>query len=1628
MKSIEFQIYDYRETHQTFEDDDDSERETMGEYVIQVFGRTMDGKSVYAKLKDFKPRFYLKVPQNWTNRHLKRMETYLKSKDNRKIWANYRDCLETCSMVKRKKAYGFTNNKQFKFAVLTFSNLYACKKFSFLFELNKVYIPGVTTRAITFKVYEANLTPMLRCFHIQDVPGCGWVEASNFEQVKSKYKDSTCDYEIILNYKDIKPISKESNAPLRICSFDIECDSCDGMFPQANRPKDNIIQIGCTYTYLGKSEPFREYICTLNTCDDIRGAVVESFDDERDLLLAWVEELKNSDADILTGYNIFYFDEKYIMDRAKYLGIEVDIKYLSKLKTYRCPFKEQKLASSALGENLLRYFDTPGLVHIDLMKDVQKTYNLSSYKLDKVASNFIKGIVKEIKVIKNRRKTKSSVTKYQLICDQVNDLHLDDYIHLELMESFVSEDIGEKFKVIKLDTDSKVITIETDLDLVDECDFSRGKIYWSQAKDDVPPKEIFRMQHLGSKERSIVAKYCLKDCRLVNLLINKLEVVTKNIEMANVCYVPLSYLFVRGQGIKLFSLCLKEYRKYGFLFPVVRKPNEDLGSYEGAIVFDPIPNVSYQAYAVKDYASLYPSSIIHKNMSHETKVDDDDFDNLPGVEYFNARFRDETGSWQYRRFAKLEGEFGVVPTILRTLLGERKAVKKQMKVEKDPFKYAILDAKQLALKVTANSLYGQLGASTSPVRERDIAACTTSTGREMLILAKKYDEEILPWIINGLQKAYQKNDTDTIEHIYHKEMKEPDNVKLREQIKKFCEKTASYTFNPIIKYGDSVIGDTPLLLRNKHTNEILIEKIKNLTTTWENYHQGKESSEIKNFQTWTEKGWTDIKRVIRHKIEPSKKLLKIQTHQGVVVVTDEHSLLDKNGNSINAANTKIGNSLLHSFPDKLDFSNNNTFYGKNINEEMAYILGFFMGDGSCGYYETCKKASFAFNNKELNLLENLKKMCDNIFPEFEWKILDTIHSSNVYKLVPKKKKDKLIDFIKYTRKEMYNNEREKKVPNCILNSSKKIMLSFWLGLYQADGFKTNYGSISKEWYNNDNIKLVINNENNTIKCGQQIDQKGTESSLGIYYLAKMLGYQVSINCRNDKKDIYRIRVSNKLRKNPDMIKKITEWEYDESYVYDLTTENHHFHAGVGSLIVHNTDSIFSCYMYRDNTDKIGSKTKLALFQEIIKFGKELIIPFVPKEYQEEFEELYDKYYGDIKNLKLPSSLKVKPEPEHHKTILPIRDRLKQFLKEYLEESYFPWLWTLHDIFTQDLTYLDHKQREEILQVKLFNHGFSQIEKMRLLPQMFSDADKHSLISRIKNFCKDTLKDYYLVPYWKVNSKTNKLEYRMDFRSKGIPIRDKRNLDESIEVGIISGELIKKRLPFPHDLEYEKTFWPYLILTKKRYVGNKYEFDRNKYKLDYMGIVLKRRDNAPIVKEICSGIINKLIEDRDPEGAYQFLEESLTKMFNGEFNIKYFLTSKTLKMKESYADWTRIAHVVLSERIGERDPGNKPQAGDRISFAAIEVPERKGMLQGDRIETPDYIKDNDLKIDYFFYLTNQIEKPALQFLKLAVPNAEERLKDFKIIMDNKRKGQEDIHKYINMSNLIDSCLSTNLYEL
>ena len=256
---------------------------------------------------------------------------------------------------------------------------------------------------------------MLRCFHIRDIKGCGWVsvnlkdcilpdECKTFEDCNNDMidKKSLCHYEFSIDYRKINSIEKNVNAPFIIASFDIECySSRDGQFPQASIPDDKIIQIGTTYTRLGESLPFRQHIVCLNKTDKVNGVIVESYKSEKELIKGWIKEINDSDCDIITGYNIFYFDEKYIYDRCnKILDLE-RIHYISKLDEYKSPFKEIKLASSALGENLLRFFDTPGRVHVDLMKELQKSHKLSSYKLDNVSSNFIRGKINNISKNKN---------------------------------------------------------------------------------------------------------------------------------------------------------------------------------------------------------------------------------------------------------------------------------------------------------------------------------------------------------------------------------------------------------------------------------------------------------------------------------------------------------------------------------------------------------------------------------------------------------------------------------------------------------------------------------------------------------------------------------------------------------------------------------------------------------------------------------------------------------------------------------------------------------------------------------------------------------------------------------------------------------------------------------------------------------------------------------------------------------------------------------------------------------------------------------------------------------------------------------------------------------------------------
>jgi DNA polymerase elongation subunit (family B) len=223
-------------------------------------------------------------------------------------------------------------------------------------------------------------------------------------------------------------------------------------------------------------------------------------------------------------------------------------------------------------------------------------------------------------------------------------------------------------------------------------------------------------------------------------------------------------------------------------------------------------------------------------------------------------------------------------------------------------------------------------------------------------------------------------------------------------------------------------------------------------------------------------------------------------------------------------------------------------------------------------------------------------------------------------------------------------------------------------------------------------------------------------------------------------------------------------------------------------------------------------------------------------------------------------------------------------------------------------------------------------------------------------------------------------FNLEDPETGTPIRGKKALEITIELAQQAGNLAASFMKAPHDFEYEKTFMPFCLLSKKRYVGMLYEKDVNKCKRKEMGIVLKRRDNAPIVKDVYGGIIDVLMKEQDLVAAMGFLKHHLQCMIEEKCPMDKLIISKSLR--SHYKIPQSIAHKVLADRIAERDPGNKPSSGDRIPYVYI-VKEGKKVLQGERIETPSFIIEKSLKIDYSHYITHQIMKPVQQLFALVL---------------------------------------------
>jgi len=1514
-------------------------KQDMKRFVIQMFGINEKGETFSLFVKDYKPFFYVKVGEDWTMGHKDEFLNHIKTK----VGKYYENSICECKIIKRKKLYGFDGGKEHKFVLFKFNNTTVMNKVKNLFYENGRYGRRLIEDGYKFQntstyLYEANIPPLLRYFHIREISPSGWVCIPLKKAKRPINKKTTCKYEFEIDHASIIPLNnKESIVPYKICSFDIEASSSHGDFPvpiksykklavsimeyydglqdeiskgeitkiiktafgyddltnvdkvypktmptiqllnrllerlynepiknlckiesnentiekmfekmNADEDEDNaeydnkkgdkidlninivdlinnptvkreekvdkitdafkgagfpnlegdkVTFIGSTFLKYGEEKPYLNNCLALNTCsnvDEVENSEIVSYQTERELLLAWKNLILKEDPDIIIGYNIFGFDYQFIHIRARENNCEEEFLKLSRNISEICGNKNEETGQIdieeskiviASGEHDLKFIKMNGRLQVDMYNYFRRDYNLTSYKLDYVSGYFIGDDVKKFEHIHDSAINADTVVDAEtydsntteitkIFSKNLTGLENGSYINFE--ETSHSTDYykdGQKFKVSNVNKEAGTFEING----FESPDMTK-QVKWGLAKDDVTPQDIFRMSNEGPNERAIIAKYCIQDCNLVHHLMNKIDVVTGYTEMSKICSVPINFLVMRGQGIKLTSYIAKKCREKKTLMPVLEKPMFDDG-YEGAIVLDPKCDLYLDnPVACVDYSSLYPSSMISENLSHDSKVwtkeydlngkqisetgETDEngnfkYDNLPGYEYVDVEY--DTFKWipnargksekthsgtKVCRFAQFPEGRAIMPSILEELLASRKATRKLIPLQTDEFMKNILDKRQLSYKLTANSLYGQCGAKTSTFYEKDVAASCTATGRKLLTYAKRVIEETYGDVI--------------VETKFGK-----------------VHSNAEYV------YGDSVAKYTPVYVKVDGKLQIVeMEKLAEQygENQWkicvEEGKQEKEFCELYGVETWTDKGWTKLHRIIRHQLASHKKMIRILTHTGMVDVTDDHSLILEDGNEISPKEVDIGTKLLHKTlvheSSRLDVEN-------NISADMAKIYGFFFGDGSCGIYDcpSGKKASWALNNANEYLLDKYVSLCRSCYPEFDWQIYDTIESSSVYKITfngdvyGNKSK-----FIETYREHMYSG-KSKIIPDFILNGTHDIREAFWEGLYDADGDKDKNGYV-------------------------RIDQKNQISAAQICWLANSIGYKTSINIRNDKQNIYRITATKgSQRKVGNAIKKMMELDYHD-YVYDLTTENHHFASGIGNMIVHNTDSVFFTF-----------------------------------------------------NLKTP---------------------------------------------------------------------------------------------------------------------------------EGEEIRGQKALEITIELAQEAGHMATKFLKKPHDLEYEKTFMPFCLLSKKRYVGMLYETDPNKGKRKSMGIVLKRRDNAPIVKDVYGGIIDILMKEKNIQKAVEFLQNSLQNIIEEKYPMDKLIITKSLR--SNYKNPQQIAHKVLADRMGKRDPGNKPSSGDRIPFVYIET-KNKSALQGEKIEHPEYIIKNKIRPNYSFYITNQIMKPVQQVFALVL---------------------------------------------
>ena len=253
-------------------------------------------------------------------------------------------------------------------------------------------IPGVGVfKASAFIVHESNVDPVIKLTAINKILLSGWVKITG-ERVRGDEKFNSSKYNILASWKGMKPttVPKKIFTSPKFCSFDIECNSTNhnSKLPDANVHGNVIFQVACVFGRIGQTTYDRQILSLFDPLP-IEDTTIIRCRSEKELLLKFAALIQSENPDLFLGYNIMKFDWNYMLERAKLLGCQNKFLDMSRSYESRAKIHCMRWFSAAYGQQEFSYPQCIGRMNVDILLEVQMNFRLPKYSLNAVAEKFL---------------------------------------------------------------------------------------------------------------------------------------------------------------------------------------------------------------------------------------------------------------------------------------------------------------------------------------------------------------------------------------------------------------------------------------------------------------------------------------------------------------------------------------------------------------------------------------------------------------------------------------------------------------------------------------------------------------------------------------------------------------------------------------------------------------------------------------------------------------------------------------------------------------------------------------------------------------------------------------------------------------------------------------------------------------------------------------------------------------------------------------------------------------------------------------------------------------------------------------------------------------------------------------